>query len=439
MKNSVSHNTQTILLLTAPLIVGPGKYSSDLLTHGEYNRLVRILCENQREPSDLLGPDAESLINKFAGVIDGGRLKRLLERGFLLSQAIERWQARTIWVISQFDPDYPKRLKIKLKEAAPAILYGCGDLKILETCGLAVVGSRNVNDVLIEYTENIGRLVAQSHHTIVSGGARGIDQAAMFGALQGGGQVVGVMSDSLERNALARDNRKYLMDQQLVLISPYDPASWFDVAHAMQRNKIIYALANVALIVSSDYEKGGTWSGAIEQLEKLHLVPLYVRSDAEAEKGLKALRQRGALLWPNPQNLDEFFRKASGQDNLVQAFPGQTELPLSIGNESTSDHADETTNKVFSSTSQLEPAMSLVNPADELFAKVKELTIQITKMPKNETEVADALQVPTSLARTWLHRLVDEGALKKTQKPLRYFSTTEIQKNLFNIEEQKKK
>src|SRR5260370_3099961 len=47
----------------------------------------------------------------------------------------------------------------------------------------------------------------------------------------------------------------------------------------MRRNKLIYALADAALVVNSDYEKGGTWAGAVEQLEKLHLVPMYVRTD----------------------------------------------------------------------------------------------------------------------------------------------------------------
>ena len=91
------------------------------------------------------------------------------------------------------------------------------------------------------------------------------------------------------------------MDGQLVLISPYDPSAGFNVGHAMQRNKLIYALADAALVVSSDYEKGGTWAGAVEQLEKLRLVPVYVRSNGETGKGLEALRRKGALPWPNPE------------------------------------------------------------------------------------------------------------------------------------------
>ena len=57
--------------------------------------------------------------------------------------------------------------------------------------GLAIVGSRNVDDTLVEYTEEIGRLTAVARRIVISGGARGIDQAAMRGALEAGGNVVG--------------------------------------------------------------------------------------------------------------------------------------------------------------------------------------------------------------------------------------------------------
>ncbi len=434
MNNPVSPNAQAILLLTAPLMVGRGGYSSELLSPGEYNRLARILYDNQREPADLLGPEASELLTQFHGIIDSGRLMRLLGRGFLLSQAIERWQARAIWVVSRADPDYPKRLKERLREAAPAVLYGCGDAAILDTSGLAIIGSRHVDDTLNEYTESIGRLAARYHRTVVSGGARGIDQAAMRGALQAGGRAVGVLADSLERLALARDQREYLMNEQLVLISPYDPAAGFDVGHAMQRNKMIYALADAALVVSSDYEKGGTWAGAVEQLEKLHFVPVYVRSNGDTEKGLKALQEKGALPWPNPSSPEAFVEALTVQVELVKGTSGQEELPLSISDEPARVYEAEPGPAVRTSLPLSGPATPPVTPADELFAKVKELLLQM-KTPKTDTEVAAYLQISRSQAREWLRRLVKEGVLKQKQKqkPVRYFAPSDRQENLLGM------
>ena len=74
----------------------------------------------------------------------------------------------------------------------------------------------------------------------------------------------------------------------------------------MQRNKLIYALSDGALVVNSDLEKGGTWAGAVEQLDKMHLVPVYVRSTGEIGEGLEALLRKGAISWPNPTTREEF-------------------------------------------------------------------------------------------------------------------------------------
>ena len=129
----------------------------------------------------------------------------------------------------------------------------------------------------------------------------GSTRPAKQGALQAGGRVVCVLSDSLERRALQRDNRSFLKDGQLLLLSPYDPLAGFNVGHAMQRNKLIYALSDAALVMNSEYNRGGTWTGAVEQLEKLDLVPVYVPANASGPgTALHELRVRGALPWPDP-------------------------------------------------------------------------------------------------------------------------------------------
>ena len=322
----LTSNTQAILLLTAPLITGPGQASPELLSLGEYNRLARTLHQKQKQPADLIGPEAQPVIALCADLLGQTRLEILLNRGFLLSQAVDRWNARGIWVISRADTNYPGRIKDRLKEYAPPLLYGCGDLSLLETGGLAVIGSRHVDGELIEFTENVGRLAAKSHQALISGGAKGIDQAAMRGALMADGVAVGIMADSLERAALAYDNREPLMDHKLALVSPYDPGAGFNVGNAMQRNKLIYALADAALVVTADFEKGGTWAGAIEQLERFHFVPVFVRNGANAGKGISALLQRGARPWPNPQDTAELGRALSEAAKAASSVPIQETL-----------------------------------------------------------------------------------------------------------------
>lgn len=420
MSNSLSANTQAILLLTAPLIAGRRDSSSDLLKPGEYKRLARFLRDKQREPADLLAPDARGMLAECQQLIGGDRLKRLLARGFLLSQAVERWQTRAIWVVSRADAEYPRRLKGRLKEDAPPVLYGCGDAAILDTGGLAVVGSRDANDKLVEYTEGIGRLTARAKRTLVSGGARGVDQAGMRGALEAGGKVAGVLADSLEKMALNREHRNLLMDGQLVLVSPYDPSAGFNVGNAMQRNKMIYALADAALVVNSDYEKGGTWAGAVEQLEKLHLVPIYIRSNGETGKGLEALGRKGALPWPNPDSAEAFAAALAVQ--APSEIPNQEQLSLATARESTPEYAVPV--ETPEAGTRIAPATASVSisSAEELFAKVTSL-LERMDTPKTDAEVATELNVSKSQAKEWLQRLVKEGVLEKSKKPVRYCST----------------
>lgn len=421
MSTSISPNTQAILLLTAPLIAGRREPSSELLTSGEYNLLARTLRDKQAQPADLLGSEASVLVKACESAIDTARLERLLGRGFLLGQAVERWQTRAIWVVSRAEPNYPKRLKTRLKEQTPPILYGCGDAAILDTGGLAIVGSRNVDDALVDYTENIGRLVARARRTVVSGGARGIDRAAMRGAVEAGGSVAGVMADGLEPAALARDHRELLMGGRLVLISPYDPAAGFNVGHAMQRNKLIYALADAALVVSSDYEKGGTWAGAIEQLEKLRLVPVYVRSNGETGRGLEALRRRGALPWPNPVTPEEFAKALAVQVHPQSDTPDQKQIPFSTAKEPAHGYEVQQEPPQVGAPPPSPAAAPPTTPAEELFAKVT-LLLERMNTPKTDAEVAAELNVSKSQAKEWLRRLVEKGVLEKLSKPTRYRS-----------------
>ena len=326
----MTQNTQAILLLTAPLVAGRNDVSPKMLSLGEYNRLARLLREKQKQPADLIGNDAGEVVNLCVAQFGKERLDMLLRRGFLLSQAVERWSARNIWVISRADSMYPKRLKTRLKEDAPPLLYGCGELALIEKGGLAVVGSRHVDEELINYTEGIGKLAAEARRTLISGGAKGIDRAAINGSLQSGGEAVAVMSDSLERAAVAQENREPLMDHRLVLVSPYDPAAGFNVGNAMQRNKMIYAIADAGLVVTSDFEKGGTWAGAIEQLEKFHFVPVFVRNGNQAGRGNLALIHHGGLPWPNPQSGDELAQVLLGAAQMVSAAPKQETLSFAL-------------------------------------------------------------------------------------------------------------
>ena len=416
MTFELSANTKAILLLTAPLIAGRGKDQPSVkpLGSGEYRRLAHRLRELQRQPADLLTPGAREIVSECRIELDSERLERLLGRGFLLAQAVERWRTRAIWVLSRADADYPRRLKQRLGEDAPPVLCGCGDATVLRAGGLAVVGSRNVHEALIEYTVNVGRLAASAGRCLVSGGARGIDRAAMRGALDAGGRVVGVLADGLEKAAMLREHREALMKGRLALISPYDPAARFQVGHAMQRNKLIYALSDTALVVNSDYGKGGTWTGAVEQLDKLKLVPVLVRASGEVGEGLKGLRERGAKPWPEPKTPEALEEILDAAADGGYGAPAQRVLSMDIREESVPSEDDGQAETVAPTSTPKPCVVADSTPADELFAKVGEL-IERMDGPRTEDTVAEALQIPKKLAGVWIERFA-EGKIRKLFK-----------------------
>lgn len=432
MNPSLSDNTQAILLLTAPLIVGRGQPSADLLSPGEYKRLARHLHQLGKVPADLLSGQAEDVLHEVHQTIESDRLKSLLARGLVLSQAIDRWQTRSIWVVSRADVEYPQLLKDRLKDDRPAVIYGCGERSILEGGGLAVVGSRDVDEALINYTQSIGRLAAKACKTLVSGGARGIDQAAMRGALEAGGSVIGVMADSLEKAAMNRDHREMLMEGQLVLISPYDPGAGFNVGNAMQRNKLIYALSDAALVVNSDMGKGGTWAGAVEQLDKLRLVPVYVRSDGAVNKALAALQQKGALPWPNPTDPEGLVAALSAENAPRESKPVFTQLGLEATAMLMPPELPPQAEVAVASSEPLpvtpEPALvtlpsdvkdePFVDPAEMLFEAAKRAIFQVLERPKKDTEIAETLKVSKAQVKDWLLRLIEAGHIEKAKGSL---------------------
>jgi len=453
MTPALSVNTQAILLLTAPLISGRDRAPAELLTPGEYKRLAMHLRGIKQQPSDLISPIASDVLYSCDSVIEVGRLQSLLSRGFLLSQVIERWQSRAIWVVSRADAAYPRRLKARLREDAPAVLYGCGEMGLLEAGGLAVVGSRRAEGSLIDYAAGIGRLAASAGKVLVSGGAKGIDQAAMQGALDGGGWACGVLSDSLEKAVMNRENRNNLLDGRLVLVSPYDPSSSFNVGHAMQRNKSIYALAEVSLVVSSDLKKGGTWAGASEQLEKIRSVPVFVRSTGARSEGLEGIRTKGALLWPNPRTAEELLdvlKMAVAKPDRCEVNHGQlfseagpvssdaitNELSpkLSLSTESAqpgssgftgpepSERLFEKECEVLSSeaspavgrdTDKVDSHQGKETNAEALFSSVRAIVTSLLDVPMTEVQIAKELDVSGAQSKVWVRRLVDEGVVQK--------------------------
>jgi predicted Rossmann fold nucleotide-binding protein DprA/Smf involved in DNA uptake len=291
--------TQAILLMTV-WFTKPGKDDPEPLSPTEWGRFAAWLKGQEKSPEALL--TSKDPLDCLEGWLDPSitpdRIRHLLGRSAAMGLALEKWQRAGLWVMTRSDSDYPVRLKRHLKLDAPPVLFGCGNRRLLDQGGIAVVGSRTAGEKELAYTSRLSAWIAAQGRSVISGGARGIDEAAMLGALEKGGTAAGVLADSLLRAATSAKYRKGLMNNDLVLVSPFNPEAGFDADHAMRRNRYIYCLADAAIVVTTSKESGGTWNGALENL-KHGWVPLWVRESADPDSGSAALVERGARWLPS--------------------------------------------------------------------------------------------------------------------------------------------
>ncbi len=385
---------QAVLLLNVSFGKSdPG--GSKPLSKGEWARFAGWLKEKGLEPSVLLKGDLDALPEGWEDRrITRDRLRALLNRGAALGLSLERWQRAGLWVLTRSDADYPERLKQRLGRAAPAVLFGCGNKALLERGGIAVVGSRNAGEDGLEFARELGAEAAAQDYSLVSGGARGVDRYAMQGALERDGAALGVLADSLLRSAMAADYRQYILSGDLALISPFNPEARFQVGNAMARNAHIYCLADAAVVVSSEAGKGGTWSGAEENL-KHGWVPLWARPDDAPGSGNPELVRRGAEWLP-----EEPFPLSQLTEGARPAGPDR--LPL--------EPADASLRE--------EPEPYAPAPEDgglyALFlARMAELTAQ---KPVGVQHIAERLGLKKPQAEDWLQRALDEHRIEKTRR-----------------------
>ena len=310
--NDLTDFTRATLLLTCQLRLSHSLSDTRVLTYKQYSEVIDFISKRGESLDCLVGANSEPLLKELENHFNDLPFRNLLVRGFQLAQALDLWASIGLWVIATQNSGYPSKLLAKVGQKSPPFLVGAGSLSNLNQKSLGVVGSRSADKQSLELAHSLGRFAAEISAPIISGGARGVDQTAMQGALESGGVAVGIVADSLAKLVVQDDARDWINNDQLTFISVQDPYASFSIGGAMQRNKYIYALSDAAVVVESDFEKGGTWAGAIEQIKTLHYANVFVPSQV-VSKGVSELRKAGA----------RDFEAHSG-DDLRRLFEAET-------------------------------------------------------------------------------------------------------------------
>ena len=267
------------LLLTSHL----GNPQRPVLTTAQFRTLASRM-QNMEKPLEDREVTVSDLISLGYGRDMASRIQELLAEEDLLHHYLARGSRLDCVPVTRVTETYPLILRQRLGLDSPGTLWAKGDLSLLNTPAISLVGSRELNPENHAFAEAVGRHAAEHGLTLVSGNARGADRAAQEACLESGGKVISIVADELWKHRF-RENVLYLSEED------YD--SPFTSQRALSRNRCIHALGQMVFVAQSGLQKGGTWNGTVKNL---HFGWSPVACFRDGSDASKALEQLGAYL-----------------------------------------------------------------------------------------------------------------------------------------------
>lgn len=232
------------------------------------------------------------------------RIVTLLEEEAVLDRYLTRAARMGCIPVTRVSPDYPLILRQRLGLDSPGCLWCKGDVSMLNTPAIALVGSRDLREPNREFAVQVGYQAAVQGLTLVSGNARGADRTAQDACLEAGGRVISIVADELSRQPLKRN---------VLYVSEEDFEAPFSSQRALSRNRCIHALGRMVFVAQSDLRKGGSWDGTVKNLRFGWSPAACFRDGSEA---VKELEQMGAYL-VDYKDLEDMGILAEQEKNMI--------------------------------------------------------------------------------------------------------------------------
>ena len=233
------------------------------------------------------------------------RILALLSEEERLAHYLRRGEKLNCVPVTRVSEGYPLELRKRLGLDSPGCLWAKGDLKLLESPKIALVGSRELEPQHTAFAEEVGRQAALQGFTLVSGNARGADRTAQDACLRAGGRVISVVADSLAE----RPNRA-----DILYLSEDCYDGEFSAQRALSRNRVIHALGAMTFVARCGYQIGGTWNGTVKNL-RFGWSEVYGFRDGS--QAMAELERMGAQLI-GPDGLSDFCELYHSRDNFLE-------------------------------------------------------------------------------------------------------------------------
>ena len=200
---------------------------------------------------------------------------------------------------------YPKILK-NIKKA-PKKLYINGNLDILNSNCIAIVGSRKNTKYGEKWCKKFAQEFIKYNLTIVSGMALGIDKIAHKTAIRNGGKTIAVLPSGLE-NIYPEENLELYNEIILnggCVISEYEPKINASSKNFLERNRIVSGLSLGTVVIEAAYRSGTSVTA-------------------------KIAKEQGRDVFCIPGSLDNL--KSIGTNNLIKEFAKIVTSPKDVIN-----------------------------------------------------------------------------------------------------------
>lgn len=201
---------------------------------------------------------------------------------------------RDIKIIDENSEYYPDNLRLIANR--PKQLYCAGDLKLLNSTSIAVIGSRKYTIYGKNVASMIGSTLAQAGVPVVSGLAGGIDTFAHEGVLSvDGGRPIAVLGTGIDRPYPKKNAKLYerVLEAGLI-VSEYPPEFEGAPYSFPARNRIIAGLCTSLVVIEANFKSGSliTCQFAMDQGKTVYAVPGNINS--QFSMGTNLLLRDGA-------------------------------------------------------------------------------------------------------------------------------------------------
>lgn len=229
-----------------------------------------------------------------------------------------------IKIITINDEKYPEMLKNISNP--PYILYGIGDISLLNEFCIAVVGARAATQYGKKVAFKLGQELALHEVVTISGMARGIDTEVHKGSLEAQGKTIAVLGSGIKVIYPKENSNLYkeICEKGLV-ISEFAPETTPEPGNFPTRNRIISGLSYGIVVVEAKIKSGAliTSDFALEQGRDVFAVPGPITS--KNSEGTNNLIKQGAKLTSCVEDILEEYYDIRGFKPISVV---QDELPL---------------------------------------------------------------------------------------------------------------